>query len=70
MPLLTCDRFGNYIGEPEESEVEEEVADNVNQYMYDDEADEGPVVNDQQLMEVDGEHWWPTCRLASLTRSR
>lgn len=49
------DEFGNYIGEAEESEVEEEVADNVNQYMYDEDAeDETAEVNDQQLMEVDG----------------
>lgn len=52
---LTCPRFGNYIGEPEESEVEEDTADNVNQYMYDEEAEEeSAAVNDQQLMEVDG----------------
>ncbi|KAK8207586.1 hypothetical protein M8818_004239 [Zalaria obscura] len=50
------DEFGNYIGEAEESEVEEEVADNVNQYMYDEDAeDETAEVNDQQLMEVDDE---------------
>ena len=49
-------RFGNFIGEPEESDVEEEVADDANQYLYDDEEpDADAEVNDQQLMEVDGE---------------
>ncbi|KAJ9619883.1 hypothetical protein H2203_008157 [Taxawa tesnikishii (nom. ined.)] len=50
------DEFGNYIGEAEESDVEENVADNVNQYMYDEEPeDETAAANDQQLMEVDDE---------------
>lgn len=55
-PRLIFSRFGNYIGEPEESEVEEDAADNVNQYMYDEEVeDENAPVNDQQLMEIDCE---------------
>ncbi|GAB7341944.1 hypothetical protein MBLNU457_g0247t1 [Dothideomycetes sp. NU457] len=50
------DEFGNYIGEPEESEEELDAADNVNQYLDDDEADDvEAAANDQQLMEVDDE---------------
>jgi len=50
------DEFGNYIGEPEESEEELEVVDNVNQYLDDDESDDvEAAANDQQLMEVDDE---------------
>jgi len=48
-------RFGNYIGEPGESDVEEEAADDVKQYMFDDEAEEeAPEVTGQELMELDG----------------
>lgn len=58
--MLTLFRFGNFIGEPEESDVEEDVTDDANRYLYDDdEADEDAAAtaaaNDQQLMEIDGE---------------
>lgn len=51
---LRCDRFGNYIGEAEESEGEDAVPTNINQYLDEDEEEEAAAVNDQQLMEVDG----------------
>ncbi|KAF2155797.1 P-loop containing nucleoside triphosphate hydrolase protein [Myriangium duriaei CBS 260.36] len=47
------DEFGNYIGEPEESEEEDVPPTNVNQYLDDDEEEEAEPVNDQQLMELD-----------------
>lgn len=62
--MLTLFRFGNFIGEPEESDVEEDVTDDANRYLYDDdESDEDAaataVANDQQLMEIDGEQSRP-----------
>ena len=49
-------RFGNFIGEAEESDAESQhAAPGVDAYVYDGEADEEEAeVNDQQLMEVDG----------------
>ena len=54
--MLIYARFGNYIGEPEGSEVEDEqVADKAQQYLDDnEEEDVAAAANDQQLMEVDG----------------
>jgi len=53
--LIPCDRFGNFIGEPEDSDIEQEQDVDANDYLYDqDEQDEGAAANDQQLMEVDG----------------
>ena len=48
-------RFGNFIGEAEESEDESQQCTNGHDaYVFDDEADEDGVPNDQQLMEIDG----------------
>jgi hypothetical protein len=53
--LTFRDRFGNFIGEPEDSDIEQEQDVDANDYLYDqDEQDEAAAVNDQQLMEVDG----------------
>ncbi|KAL1311629.1 hypothetical protein AAFC00_001739 [Neodothiora populina] len=54
------DEFGNFIGEPEESEQEEEIEDQAtgDAYLYDDE--EADQVDDQQLMEVDGDDPGPS----------
>lgn len=62
---LLLRRFGNFIGEPEESDVEDNAADDPSQYLYDEEPEEA--VNDQQLMEVDGVH--TRARLCSAPRS-
>lgn len=49
------DEFGNYIGEPEESEDDVDAgADNGAQYLDDDE-DEQPATTGQELMEIDDE---------------
>ena len=51
----TSRRFGNFIGEAEESEDESQQGTNGHDaYVFDDEADEDGVTNDQQLMEIDG----------------
>ncbi|GAM82702.1 hypothetical protein ANO11243_006860 [Dothideomycetidae sp. 11243] len=47
------DEFGNYIGEPEESEEEDVAPTNVHQYLDDDEEEEAEQTNEQQLMELD-----------------
>ena len=48
-------RFGNFIGEAEESEDESQHSvKGYDAYVYDDEADEDGAPNDQQLMEIDG----------------
>lgn len=52
--LTDSRRFGNYIGEAEESEEEDAAPTHINQYLDDDDEEEAEVVNDQQLMEVDG----------------
>jgi hypothetical protein len=53
--LTLCDRFGNFIGEPEDSDVEQEQDVDANDYLYDqDDQDDAAAANDQQLMEVDG----------------
>ena len=50
-------RFGNFIGEAEESEDEsQQGANGHDAYVFEDEADEDGVRNDQQLMEIDGMH--------------
>ncbi|THZ89203.1 U5 small nuclear ribonucleo protein component [Aureobasidium pullulans] len=49
------DEFGNFIGEPEDSDIEQEQDVDANDYLYDqDEPDEVAAAHDQQLMEVDG----------------
>ena len=48
-------RFGNFIGEAEESEEESQPEVNGgNAYLDEDEAEEEAPENDQQLMEIDG----------------
>lgn len=48
-------RFGNFIGEAEESEEESDHGANGHDaYVFDDEADNDGVPNYQQLMEIDG----------------
>ena len=48
-------RFGNFIGEAEESEDESQKSLNgYDAYVDDDNADEDGAPNDQQLMEIDG----------------
>ena len=48
-------RFGNFIGEAEESEDESQNGVNGHDaYVYDDDADEDGAPNDLQLMEIDG----------------
>lgn len=48
-------RFGNFIGEAEESDDESQQGTNGHDaYVFDDDADEDGVPNDQQLMEIDG----------------
>ncbi|KAI5205603.1 hypothetical protein AUEXF2481DRAFT_105086 [Aureobasidium subglaciale EXF-2481] len=50
------DEFGNFIGEPEESDIEQEQDVDANDYLYDqDEPEEVAAAHDQQLMEVDDE---------------
>ncbi|KAG9917293.1 1 U5 small nuclear ribonucleoprotein component, partial [Aureobasidium melanogenum] len=50
------DEFGNFIGEPEDSDIEQEQDVDTNDYLYDqDEPDEIAAAHDQQLMEVDDE---------------
>lgn len=52
---LTSPRFGNFIGEAEESEEESQQGENVYRaYDLDDEEEEGGPANDQQLVELDG----------------
>ncbi|KAI5210634.1 U5 small nuclear ribonucleoprotein component [Aureobasidium subglaciale] len=50
------DEFGNFIGEPEDSDIEQEQDVDANDYLYDqDEPEEATAAHDQQLMEVDDE---------------
>jgi len=55
--LLTWSRFGNYIGEADESDEEDlQQAAAADAYLDaddDDEADEEAIINDQQLMDLD-----------------
>lgn len=54
-PWLILSRFGNFIGEANESEDESEQEENGrNAYYLEDEARENEPANDQQLMEIDG----------------
>lgn len=54
-PLLTFSRFGNFIGEANDSEDESEQEENGrNAYYLEDEARENEPANDQQLMDIDG----------------
>lgn len=50
---LTLHRFGNFIGEAEESEEESQHGATGDAYVFEDEADEDAVLNDQALMEID-----------------
>lgn len=55
MKLIGHYRFGNYIGEAEESEEESEHGrDHVDAYVDNDAPEDGAEGNDQQLMELDG----------------
>ena len=48
-------RFGNFIGEPEESDEESQhEANGHDTYVFDNESEEDGAPNDQQLMEIDG----------------
>ncbi|KAF2088081.1 P-loop containing nucleoside triphosphate hydrolase protein [Saccharata proteae CBS 121410] len=49
------DEFGNFIGEAESDEESDHGAAAADAYVFDEEADEDEVANDQQLMEVDDE---------------
>lgn len=52
--ILTCvRRFGNFIGEAEDSEEELQQGTNGDAYIDDEEVDESAVPNDQALMEID-----------------
>jgi len=47
-------RFGNFIGEAEESEDESQHGVDASAYVYDDEPEDAPEVTGQELMEIDG----------------
>lgn len=53
---LTVGRFGNFIGEAEESEDDSQHGIDAGAYVYDDYPEEAPEeeVTGQELMEVDG----------------
>ncbi len=53
--ILILYRFGNFIGEAEESEEESLNGANGHDAYVDDEAEEDGVPNNQALMEVDGQ---------------
>lgn len=53
-------RFGNFIGEAEESEEESQDGAQTGGYVYDEEDDEEAPLNDQQLMQIDGMHLDPS----------
>lgn len=56
-------RFGNFIGEAEDSDDEaQNGATAADAYLDDDDADEAADINDQQLMQVDGENTHSTKR--------
>ncbi len=64
---LTCNRFGNFIGEVEESEDDSQHGVDTGAYMYDEyPEEEAPEVTGQELMEVDG--LWSIQRNASMKR--
>jgi U5 small nuclear ribonucleoprotein component len=48
-------RFGNFIGEAEESEEGSQHGVDAGAYVYDDEEDEAPAATGQELMEIDDE---------------
>jgi len=50
---LTLHRFGNFIGEAEESEEESQHGATGESYVFEDEVEEHGVPNDQALMEID-----------------
>lgn len=53
--ILAIDRFGNFIGEAEESEEESQHGDpGASAYVYDEDPEEDAGTNNQQLMELDG----------------
>ena len=53
--LTSAYRFGNFIGEAEESEEESQNGVNgADAYLDDDEVENDAVDNDQQLMQLDG----------------
>jgi hypothetical protein len=54
--LINFCRFGNFIGEAEESEDESQHGVDAGAYVYDDEPEEAPEATGQELMEIDG--WW------------
>ena len=51
--LIDCFRFGNFIGEAEESEEESQQGATGDAYVDEDEAEEDGAPNDQALMEID-----------------
>lgn len=51
---LTIGRFGNFIGEAEESEDDSQHGIDAGAYVYDDYPEEAPEVTGQELMEIDG----------------
>jgi len=48
------DEFGNFIGEVDESEEEEQVDTTADAYLQDEEEENEAEVNNQQLMQIDG----------------
>jgi U5 small nuclear ribonucleoprotein component len=49
-----CCRFGNFIGEAEESEDDSQHGVDAGAYVYDDYPEEAPETTGQELMEIDG----------------
>jgi U5 small nuclear ribonucleoprotein component len=47
-------RFGNFIGEAEESEDDSQHGVDAGAYVYDDYPEEAPEATGQELMEIDG----------------
>ena len=55
--ISAFDRFGNFIGEAEESEEESQHGGlGASAYVDDEEPDDNAGTNDQQLMALDGRH--------------
>jgi len=48
------DEFGNFIGEVDESEEEEQVDTTADAYLQDEEEENEAELNNQQLMQIDG----------------
>jgi 116 kDa U5 small nuclear ribonucleoprotein component len=48
-------RFGNFIGEAEESEDDSQHGVDAGAYVYDDYPEEAPEATGQELMQLDGE---------------